>query len=162
RHLALTNPGPQRSADGATVSLTVQADDADNDYLSFSATGLPSGLSIGSSTGAITGTLDSAAHEDSPYLVTVTVSDGTHSRSCQFLWQVTGVGVTNPGDQTTLEGSEVSLQISATTSGLGTLTYSASGLPDGLSIDPDTGEVSGTLAAGTVGTFAATVAASDG
>ena len=47
------------------------------------------------------------------------------------------VTVTNPGNQTTATGSSVSLQISATDSASGqTLTYSATGLPTGLSIMP--------------------------
>jgi hypothetical protein len=42
--------------------------------------------------------------------------------------------VTNPGTQTTTVGSSVSLQISGTDSGGLSLTYSATGLPAGLSI----------------------------
>ncbi|MFG3017075.1 putative Ig domain-containing protein [Streptomyces sp. NPDC048254] len=69
------------------------------------------------------------------------------------------VTVTNPGSQSTVTGSSVSLQISASDSAGATLTYSASGLPTGLSISSSTGLISGT--ASTAGTYSATVTATD-
>ncbi len=54
------------------------------------------------------------------------------------------VTVTNPGNQSTTRNTSVSLQIHATDSASGqTLTYSASGLPRGLSINSATGLISG-------------------
>ncbi|MET7681007.1 putative Ig domain-containing protein [Streptomyces sp. NPDC005423] len=69
------------------------------------------------------------------------------------------VTVTNPGSQSTVTGSAASLQISASDSAGATLTYSASGLPTGLSISSSTGLISGT--ASTAGTYAVTVTATD-
>ncbi|MCG7207001.1 S53 family peptidase [Streptomyces arenae] len=69
------------------------------------------------------------------------------------------VTVTNPGSQSTATGSSVSLQISATDSASATLTYSATGLPTGLSISSSTGLISGT--ASTAGTYSTTVTATD-
>ncbi|WP_405843980.1 putative Ig domain-containing protein [Streptomyces sp. NBC_01518] len=69
------------------------------------------------------------------------------------------VTVTNPGSQSTVTGSTASLQISASDSASATLTYSASGLPTGLSISSSTGLISGT--ASTAGTYAVTVTATD-
>lgn len=61
--------------------------------------------------------------------------------------------VTNPGDQTNVEGETISLPISATAPEQGqTLTYSAEGLPAGLTIDPDTGVISGMIDAGSPAT----------
>lgn len=54
------------------------------------------------------------------------------------------VTVTNPGSQSTTTGGSVSLQISASDSAGATLTYSASGLPTGLSISSSTGKITGT------------------
>jgi hypothetical protein len=70
------------------------------------------------------------------------------------------VTVTNPGTQLGRIDFGVSLQIQARDSAGGqALTYAATGLPPGLSIDPSTGLITGTASAG--GTFAATVTARD-
>ena len=47
-----------------------------SDPLSYIATGLPAGLTIGAGTGLIAGTISAGAAIGSPYNVTVTVSDG--------------------------------------------------------------------------------------
>ncbi|OIJ99495.1 putative Ig domain-containing protein [Streptomyces monashensis] len=69
------------------------------------------------------------------------------------------VTVTNPGSQSTTTGSSASLQIKASDSGGASLTYSASGLPTGLSINSSTGLISGTASA--AGTYQVTVTATD-
>ena len=69
------------------------------------------------------------------------------------------VTVTNPGNKTGTVGTATSLQISASDSGGATLTYGASGLPNGLSINSSSGLISGTPTA--AGTFSVTVNASD-
>jgi glucuronoarabinoxylan endo-1,4-beta-xylanase len=71
------------------------------------------------------------------------------------------VTVSNPGNQTGTVGTAPSLQIQATDSAAGqTLSYSAAGLPAGLSISPSTGLISGTPTA--AGTSTVTVTATDG
>ncbi|MGO9279170.1 MAG: putative Ig domain-containing protein [Streptosporangiaceae bacterium] len=70
------------------------------------------------------------------------------------------VTVTNPGGQTGTVGTAVSLQISASDSASGqTLTYSATGLPAGLSVNSSSGLISGTPTA--AGTSSVTVTATD-
>ncbi|SCE21116.1 Putative Ig domain-containing protein [Streptomyces sp. DvalAA-14] len=70
------------------------------------------------------------------------------------------VTVTGPGNQSTVVGTAVSLQVHASDSASGqTLTYSASGLPAGLSINASTGLISGTPS--TTGTSNVTVTATD-
>ncbi|WP_327676487.1 M4 family metallopeptidase [Kitasatospora sp. NBC_00458] len=69
-----------------------------------------------------------------------------------------GVTVTSPGNQSTKVGTAVNLAIKAT-GGTAPLTYSATGLPAGLSINASTGVVTGTPT--TVGTSNVTVTAKD-
>ncbi|MFE1292572.1 M4 family metallopeptidase [Streptomyces sp. NPDC058751] len=70
-----------------------------------------------------------------------------------------GVTVTNPGSQSSTVGTAVSLQISASSTSSGSLTYSASGLPTGLSISSSTGAITGTPT--TAGTYSTTVTVTD-
>src|SRR5450755_1428237 len=70
------------------------------------------------------------------------------------------VTVTSPGGQTSTVGTAASVQVHATDSGSGqTLTYSATGLPAGLSINSSSGLISGTPTA--AGTSSVTVTARD-
>ncbi|WP_333741748.1 M4 family metallopeptidase, partial [Streptomyces sp. IBSBF 2806] len=71
----------------------------------------------------------------------------------------TGVSVTNPGGQTSKVGTAVSLQISASSTNSGSLTYAATGLPAGLSINSSTGLISGTPT--TAGSSSTTVTVTD-
>jgi hypothetical protein len=85
----LSEIGDQSHAAGGSVELEVNAQDAENNALTFSATDLPDGLSIHPSTGRVGGTISLGAASSSPYRVTVTVSDGqggTDSES--FEWTV--------------------------------------------------------------------------
>jgi hypothetical protein len=146
--VTVTNPGSQASTAGQAASLQIKAtDSASGQSLAYSATGLPPGLSIGSASGLISGTPTTAG----TYSVTVTADDTTGaSGSASFSWTVSAavkntVTVTDPGTQAGNVGTAVSLQISANDSASGqTVTYSATGLPAGLSINSGTGLISGT------------------
>ena len=160
--VTVTNPGAQTSTVGTAASLQIQASDsASGQTLTYSATGLPAGLSVNSSTGLISGTPTTAGTST----VTVTAKDATGaSGSASFSWTVNPAGgntvtVTNPGSQTSTVGTAVSLQMQASDSASGqTLTYTASGLPAGLSIGPS-GLITGTPT--TASTSTATVTATD-
>jgi hypothetical protein len=157
--VTVTNPGTQTTTVGTAVSLQITGTDSGGLSLTYSATGLPAGLSI-SSSGLISGTPTTAGSSS----VTVTAKDSTGaSGSATFTWTVnakTGntVTVTNPGTQTTTVGTAVSLQITGTDSGGLSLTYSATGLPAGLSIST-TGLITGTPT--TAGSSSVTVTAKD-
>jgi large repetitive protein len=68
----VTNPGPQTTVVGANVTLAIAASDVDGDALSYTATGLPAGLSLNSSTGLISGAPTAAGTR----AVNVDVADG--------------------------------------------------------------------------------------
>ena len=130
--VSVTNPGSQSNLSGTAITaLQISATDTQSGAtLTYSATGLPSGLSI-SSSGRITGTPTAAGSNS----VTVTATDGSgYHGSATFNWTITNaVSVTNPGSQSNLSGTAIStLQISATDTQSGaTLTYTATGLPIG-------------------------------
>ena len=66
------------------MSLPIAAQDSDGDVLSFSAEGLPPGLSIDAASGVIAGMPLVAGN----YAVTVRVSDGAETVSVSFGWRV--------------------------------------------------------------------------
>jgi hypothetical protein len=145
--VSIFSPGSLTSAVGSSVDYQVQGEDTCTGTLSYAASGLPTGLSISSSTGVISGTASTAG----TYNVTLTGTDTTGpSGSATFTWTVGSaaantVTVTNPGSQTGSVGTAVSLPISASDSASGqTLSYSATGLPAGLSIGSASGLISGT------------------
>jgi hypothetical protein len=141
----IENPGPQSGMIGDNVSLQIVASDFSGEVLIFSASGLPAGLSLNSSTGLISGTLAAAGI----YNTTITVEDGLGgSASAAFTWSVSGTtnsvpAVANPGDQRGVVGQSANLQIQAYDIDGDTLSYSATGLPAGLSISAATGRISG-------------------
>ena len=163
----VTSPGNQTSAAGSSVSLQIQASDPESGSLSYSATGLPPGLSINATTGRISGTVSSSA--SGTYNTQVTVSDGALTASASFTWTVAGTSsenhppqVTSPGNQTSTAGASVSLQIQASDQDGDPLSYSATGLPTGLSINSTTGAISGTVSLLDPGVYTVTVSVSDG
>src|SRR5208282_1105091 len=108
--------------------------------LTYSASGLPAGLSINASTGVISGTVTGAAKT---YAVTVSVGDGHGARTSQsFSWKITTLSVTNPGTQSAAVGATVTLAIIATGLPAGdSWSFSDTGLPPGLMINPTTGVI---------------------
>ncbi|MFJ4594554.1 MULTISPECIES: Ig domain-containing protein [unclassified Kitasatospora] len=103
--VTVTNPGAQAGTTGKAVSLQIAAtDSASGQTLTYTASGLPAGLSI-SASGLISGTPTTAGTAS----VTVTAKDATGaSGSAAFGWTVTsagGGGLTNGGFETgTLSG----------------------------------------------------------
>ena len=101
----------QSAIDGQTiapVNLAVHFDDVDHGaVLSYSATGLPTGLVIDSVTGIISGTINSSASQDGPFSVIITASDGLGGSVTQsFVWTVTNPGPVAKDDAfTALEDS---------------------------------------------------------
>jgi subtilase family serine protease len=88
--VTVTNPGNQTGTVGTAASLQIHAtDSASGQTLTYSATGLPAGLSINSSTGLISGTPTTA----NTYNVTVTATDTTGATgSASFTWTISTSG----------------------------------------------------------------------
>ena len=147
----------------AIVALNTSSS-TDTQTFSLSGTGTPNGATV---TPYVTN-----ASSDIAAQPTTTVSSGAFSTTLPARSLVTyvipasstatgnTVTVTNPGNQSSTIGTAASLQVSASDSAAGqTLTYGASDLPTGLSINSATGAISGT--ATTAGTYAVTVTATD-
>jgi phospholipase D-like protein/putative Ig domain-containing protein len=104
--VAIISPGSLTTATGTAVNYQVQAVDTATGSLSYSASGLPAGLSISSSAGVISGTASQAGS----YRVTLTGKDSSGpSGSASFTWTIgsgPGSGCTasqllgNPGFET--------------------------------------------------------------
>ncbi|WP_244178665.1 putative Ig domain-containing protein [Streptomyces rubellomurinus] len=100
--VTVTNPGNQSTTTGSAASLQIHASDsASGQTLTYSATGLPTGLSVNSSTGLISGTASTAGS----YNVTVTAKDTTNATgSASFTWTVStsggGGAIVNGGFET--------------------------------------------------------------
>jgi serine protease len=91
--VTVTGPGNQTTAVNTSVSLQIHATDSGGASLTYSATGLPAGLSINSSTGAITGTPTTAGSS----AVQVTARDTTGaSGSASFSWTITSASTCTP------------------------------------------------------------------
>jgi hypothetical protein len=112
--------------------------------VTYSATGLPPGLTLNSSAGQITGT-PAAGDVGHQYTVTVTPSAGAVPSSISFTWIIHGaLTVTSPGNRTTTAGTPVALRVAVSDQDGASYppNISVSGLPPGLTMD-STGLITG-------------------
>lgn len=162
--LVINLPGAQTGVVGSASSLTLTATGGAGSPYTWTASGLPSGLSM-STSGTISGTPASSAPQLNPYPVTVTVTDssGTRRVSGSFNWTITYAPLApgNPGQQkSTVNAAATSVTLSAS-GGSGAVTWTLAGsssLPAGISLSR-TGVLSGTPSA--VGSTSVTVTATD-
>ena len=140
---------------GANVSLPVHAVDATGGTLSYSATGLPAGLSIDPATGIISGTVANIVGNHQTLNVDITASSGTDHTDMAFKWSVVQAGVVdqivvvNPGQQSSIEGTDISEALHVASSLGLPVSVSVTGLPPGLSVVSSTS--SGTIQFGISG-----------
>jgi hypothetical protein len=172
--VTVTSPGNQTGTVGTAASVQVHASDsAAGQTLTYSATGLPPGLSINSSTGLISGTPTTAG----TYNVTVTARDGTGaSGSAAFTWTIGSSGGGGGGGACTASysvvnswsgGFQAQVTVKAGSSGLSGWTvgwtfpgdqkinqmWNASYTQSGESVTANNLSYNGTLAAGQSTTF---------
>ena len=152
-----------KNTDGSVAIVALNtAQTADPVTFSLSGTGTASGATV---TPYVTSTSSDTAAQ-----ATIPVSGGAFTATIPARSLVTyditagsasagdTVTVTNPGNQTGATGTAASVQIHASDSAAGqTLSYSAAGLPAGLSINSSTGLISGTPTAGGTSTVTVTV-----
>lgn len=132
---------------------------------SYSATNLPPGLSLNPLTGQITGTPTAAGTYTG--MITATNGSGSGSIALAFAISSGGGGGSGPGSPViTVPGSPITVPVGSpippyTVLATGTPTsYSATGLPPGLTINSTTGVITGTPT--TWGTFTITITATNG
>lgn len=152
--------GDQASTVGTAVAVTPSASDTNSDTISWSANDLPSGLSIDANTGAITGTPDTAGSSSS----TISISDGNGGSDSETLTWTVVVGnsapvVTPIADRDATVGEALTFSPDVSDANGDTITYAATGLPTGLSINETSGEISGTPTA--IGVYNVTITATD-
>jgi putative Ig domain-containing protein/IPT/TIG domain-containing protein len=150
----ITSPLTVCATVGAAVSYTISAT---NNPTSFSATPLPPGLSVNTSTGVISGTPTTAGTTN----VTITASNGATSCNRASATLVITVGntpaITSPLTACGTVGVAFSYTITATNN---PTSFSASPLPAGLTVNTSTGVISGTPTG--AGTTNVTISASNG
>ena len=111
-------------------------------------TGLPVGLSFNPNTGVISGTAPAGGSTHGPYEVHVHADDGLETNDIAFPMIVSGIQLAStPVVRLNHNSDVVDFNLNATTTSGGTLMYSATGLPAGISLNSATGQITGTLAA---------------
>ncbi len=166
-----TTPLPnQTNSDSNVVSVPTAGNftDLDGDTLSFTAAGLPAGLSINATTGEITGTIDPSASQlnGGQYSVTVTVSDGNGgTASSTFIWTVTNPAPVAVNDTAnTLEDTPVTVAVLTNDSDPDgdALTVTEASAPNGTVVINANGSITYTPRANFNGTDTITYTVSDG
>lgn len=158
-NVTISPPPPPTITSGSSASGSVNSPfsysiTANGFPTSYGATGLPSWLSLNSSTGVISGTPTSSGSWT--FSATATNSSGTSSPQSVTVTIGSPPTLNSASTASGTVGESFSYQISAT----GASSYGATGLPDGLSVNAVTGLISGIPTRG--GTFSASVSAANG
>src|SRR3989344_2306646 len=124
----------QNVAEGTLLQFTVHATDADNDVLTYSASGLPTGATFDPATQQFSWTPDFT--QSGSYPITFSVSDGSVPVTTVTITITVTNGNRAPvlaaiGNKHTNENVNLNFQISATDADGDALTYSATSLPLG-------------------------------
>jgi hypothetical protein len=135
----LASIGNKTILEGATLSFTLSATDADGDSLTYIATNLPDGAGFNGSTGVFSWT--PAFDQSQVYSVTFSVSDGSDTDTETINITVTDVAVNQApvlaaiGNKGVDEGDVQYISINATDPDGDSLIYSAGDLPSGATFD---------------------------
>ena len=154
--------GLQVGTVGTSFSVTPVGRDADDDTLTWSVTNLPTGLSVNTRTGVISGVPTVVGTNR----VVLTVSDGSLTDSETFSIRIVARPSAAPylddvTDKAYSTEEVVSFGLPGVRNPIGSYVYAVSGLPTGLTYNSTTGIVSGTTAA-TPSTSTVTYSATQG
>ncbi|WP_198555610.1 ImpA family metalloprotease [Colwellia sp. 75C3] len=158
---------PNKAVVEQAFSFTPVATDENNDELAFSATNLPSWLTVDGTTGEMTGT-PQLSDLGSFRNIELTVSDGVLSTSITVAIYVVNVPVVNQAPTISGTANNVITEDAFSFAPIALdkdndiLTFSATGLPLWLSIDNTTGEITGTPGLNDVGILDIKLTVSDG
>lgn len=162
----ITTSSLPSAALGAPYSVTLNATGGKAPRSFEMASGdLPEGLALASD-GTISGTPKFGANvRNSPFAVTIRVKDALNQTATRVFTMSASLGPKLVDDKhRLLRPAAIGvpyLDFSEVRGGKGALTYSASGLPNGLTINPVSGFISGTPAAGGAGTYHASITVTD-
>jgi hypothetical protein len=159
----------QFNYDGDVLNLPLAISGNPGGAVIWSATNLPPGLSIHPTNGSITGTISPQAYLGHPYQATVFANNGTIARGRTITWAVfSGIQFESsnlPDIRSNREGDAISVGPISTTNRFNRpVTLSATGLPTGLVLNPQTRTITGNIAFGAAqnGPYQATIHATDG
>ena len=151
----ISNIADRYSEQWDTESFSVNASDSNGDTLLYSALNLPNGVTIDPLTGFVSGQVRSGGE----HLVVIMVDDGQVVTQTTFSWfsnqQPTVQAIP---DIETAGGATVDIEIEGSDPDGDTITFTASGLPTGLSIDA-AGRITGSPTAG--GTYNVSITVTD-
>ena len=174
----VTNPAPVANNDTATAvedvakNINVLGNDTDDDALTVTAASAANGTVVIEADGTLTYTSDANFNGSDTITYTVTDADGaTGTAQVAVTVQATNDDPTvnaATADQTSVDGASISLDASAAFDDLDgdDLDFTVTGLPAGLSIDAETGLITGSIATNASqsngGIYTVTVTADDG
>ncbi|MBP9912338.1 MAG: putative Ig domain-containing protein [Opitutaceae bacterium] len=148
---AITSSLTKSGTAGTSLSYSITGS---NTPTSYNATGLPSGLSVNTGSGAITGTPSGSGTTNST--ISATNAGGTGSATLVFTIAAAAPAITSSLTKSGTVGTSLSYSITGSNS---PTSYGATGLPAGLSVNTGTGAITGTPSAS--GTTNATISATN-
>ena len=139
----LTPVSAKSVAEGGLLTFTVVAADPDGDALALGATSLPSGAGFDPASGVFSWTPNFGTSSATPYAATFTANDNSATATQTVAITVSHTNrpplLVNPGAQATTEGTNLAFTLSASDPDNNTLTFAATGLPSGATLNPSTG-----------------------